>query len=58
MSGDASLLLGTVVPIIGGLVAIVMYLSPLRAACAARQKQQLGVSPGQQEVEHAACRTG
>jgi hypothetical protein len=45
MAGDASLvLLGTVVPILGGLVAIVMYLSPLKAACAARQKQQLGVS--------------
>lgn len=36
-------LLGTVVPVIGGLVAIVMYASPLKACWQARQQQQLGV---------------
>ena len=36
-------LLGTVVPVLGGLVAIVMYASPLKACYTARQQQQLGV---------------
>lgn len=44
MSSPKEVLLGTVVPILGGIVAIVMYTSPLKATYAARKQQQLGVS--------------
>lgn len=44
-------LLGTVVPVLGGLVAIVMYASPIKACYMARQQQQLGVR-GRRESLH------
>ncbi|WIA12507.1 hypothetical protein OEZ85_012540 [Tetradesmus obliquus] len=34
--------LGTVVPILGGIIGLIMYCSPLSAARAARQAQSLG----------------
>lgn len=43
MSSPKDIMLGTVVPILGGIVAIVMYASPLKATYTARKKQQLGV---------------
>lgn len=45
MGDPKEVMLGTVVPILGGLVAIVMYASPLKATYAAKKHQQLGVSP-------------
>lgn len=40
----SQVLLGTVVPILGGIIGLIMYCSPLSAARAARQAQSLGVS--------------
>jgi len=43
MSSPKDIMLSTVVPILGGIVAIVMYASPLKATYSARKQQQLGV---------------
>ncbi len=49
------LLLGTVVPVIGGVVAIVMYASPLKACYTARQQQQLGVRAADTGTQYISC---
>jgi hypothetical protein len=43
MSDAKAVLLGTIVPILGGLVAVVMYSSPLKATYQSRKHKQLGV---------------